>query len=70
MKRRFEFVGGSSAKFWEVTVQKETVTVCYGRIGASGQVQTKTFIDGPTAQKYADNLVQQKLGKGYIECQT
>jgi predicted DNA-binding WGR domain protein len=69
MKRRFEFVGGNSAKFWEVTVTRATVTICYGRLGSNGQAQTKTFGDGATAQKYADKLIQQKLGKGYVECQ-
>jgi predicted DNA-binding WGR domain protein len=70
MKRRFEFVGGSSAKFWEVNVVQATVTVCYGRIGTDGQAQTKTFGDGAAAQKHADKLVEQKLGKGYVECQS
>ena len=37
MHRRFEFVGGSSAKFWEVSVNGGEVTVCYGRIGTAGQ---------------------------------
>ena len=69
MKRRFEFVGGSSAKFWEVTVEGNAATVCYGRLGTDGQTQTKTFADGAVAQKHADGLVRQKLAKGYVECQ-
>jgi predicted DNA-binding WGR domain protein len=70
MKRRFEFVGGSSAKFWEVTVGKAAVTVCFGRLGTSGQSQTKSFDNAAAAQKHADKLIQEKLGKGYVECQT
>ena len=68
MKRRFEYSEGSSNKFWEVKVEKASVTVCFGRIGTSGQVQTKSFGDSATAQRHADKLISQKLGKGYIEC--
>jgi predicted DNA-binding WGR domain protein len=67
MKRRFEYTEGSSNKFWEVTVSKVSVTVCFGRIGTGGQMQTKSFADATTAQKHADKLVAQKLGKGYVE---
>ena len=69
MKRRFEFEGGSSAKFWEVTISKALVTVCFGRLGTAGQSKTKSFNDSAAAQKYADKLIEQKLGKGYVECQ-
>ena len=68
MKRRFEFLSGSSAKFWEVTVAKDAVTVCFGRIGTAGQAQTKSFRDSAAAQKHADKLIEQKVGKGYVEC--
>jgi len=33
MARRFEFVEGSSAKFWEVSVQGSTLTVVFGKLG-------------------------------------
>ena len=69
MKRRFEFVGGNSAKFWEVTVAQATVTVCFGRLGTNCQTNTKSFGDSEAAQKHADKLIEQKVGKGYIECQ-
>ena len=68
MHRRFEFVGGSSAKFWEVSVNGGDVTVCYGRIGTAGQTLTKTFSDNTKAQQHADKLAGQKLAKGYVEC--
>jgi predicted DNA-binding WGR domain protein len=69
MNRYFEFVGGTSAKFWEVTVSGCDVTVRFGRLGASGQIQTKTLEDAPAARKHAENLVRQKLEKGYVEKQ-
>jgi predicted DNA-binding WGR domain protein len=68
MKRRFEFVGGSSAKFWEVSVTGSQVNVSYGRLGTSGQTQTKDLGTPAAAQKQAEKLIAQKLGKGYVEC--
>ena len=67
MPRRFEFVGGTSAKFWEISVAAATVTVCFGRIGTTGQVQTKRFAKNETATAHASKLINQKLAKGYQE---
>ncbi len=67
MTRRFEFVGGTSAKFWEVAVSGGDVTVRYGRLGTQGQSQTKTFGDPAAAQRHADKLIREKTGKGYCE---
>jgi predicted DNA-binding WGR domain protein len=67
MKRRFEFVGGNSAKFWEVDVSGSSVAVCYGRLSTAGQTQNKSFSTVSEAQKHADTLVQKKIGKGYVE---
>jgi predicted DNA-binding WGR domain protein len=67
MKRHFEFVGGSSAKFWGVAVAGCNVTVCFGRIGTVGQEQTKTLADAAAAQQHANKLVAEKIKKGYHE---
>lgn len=67
MKRRFEFVSGSSSKFWEATVNGSAVTVCFGRIGSAGQEQTKEFADVASAQHHADKQIADKLRKGYVE---
>ena len=66
-KRYFEFVGGSSSKFWEVAVDGATITVRFGRIGAKGQVQQKVFAGADAAQLSASRLIREKTGKGYIE---
>ena len=68
MKRRFEFVSGSSAKFYEVYVSGNRVEIRFGRIGADGQSQVKTFDDHAAAQAIANKVIQQKTGKGYSEC--
>lgn len=67
MKRYFEFVGGNSAKFWEVTVNGCDVTIRFGRIGTAGQVQTKSFDDEAAAVKHAEKMIAQKTKKGYQE---
>lgn len=65
--RYFEFVGGTSAKFWEVGVCDNDVTVRFGRIGTQGQTQIKTFPDATAAARHADRLITAKTAKGYLE---
>ena len=65
--RRFEFSEGNSNRFWELSVNGTEVTVRFGRIGAQGQTQTKSFADDAAAAKHAEKLIQEKIGKGYVE---
>jgi len=67
MTRRFEFVEGSSAKFWQITVNGAETIVCWGRLGTDGQSQTKTYPDATAATKEAEKQIKQKLTKGYSE---
>jgi DNA ligase-1 len=67
MKRYFEFVEGSSSKFWEITTSDKTVAVRFGRIGTNGQTQTKALADADAATKHAEKLIKEKMGKGYKE---
>jgi predicted DNA-binding WGR domain protein len=67
MLRRFEFIGGSSAKFWECDVSGNEVTVRFGRIGTDGQTQTKTLDDADEATRHVEKLIALKLAKGYRE---
>jgi predicted DNA-binding WGR domain protein len=67
MKRHFEFVRGTSSKFWEVSVADCTVTICFGRIGTAGQSQTKSLANAAAAQQYADRMIAEKVKKGYVE---
>ena len=69
MKRRFEFVKGSSSKFYEVNFAGNVVRIKYGRIGTAGQNQQKVFVDAATAHQHAEGLIRQKLAKGYREQQ-
>jgi predicted DNA-binding WGR domain protein len=65
--RYFEFVSGSSRKFWEISVSSNSFTVRFGRIGTPGQSQIKTFADEPKAKHEAERLIAEKLKKGYNE---
>ena len=67
MKRYFEFVGGTSAKFWECRIKGSEVTVRFGRIGTGGQTQVKTLADAAAATKHAEKLITAKIAKGYQE---
>jgi predicted DNA-binding WGR domain protein len=58
---------GISRKFWEIAVSGTSFTVRFGRIGAAGQSQTKTFAQEPAAQREAQALIAEKLKKGYTE---
>ena len=64
--RRFEFVGGTSSKFWEVRVQGADVDTCYGRIGSTGQTSSKSFETAAQAAAHGEKLVQEKTRKGYV----
>lgn len=65
--RRFEFNDGKSSKFWEIEIAGAQFAVHYGKIGTTGQAQTKEFADAAAAAKAADRLIAEKTGKGYQE---
>jgi DNA ligase-1 len=64
--QRFEYVRGSSDKFWEVSVSGSEVTVRFGRNGTGGQTNAKSFADEGAATRHAEKLIREKLGKGYV----
>jgi predicted DNA-binding WGR domain protein len=64
--QRFEFVGGGSDKFWEITSRGTEVTVRFGRNGTNEQTTSKTFPDATAARRHADQLIRKKTGKGYV----
>ena len=65
--RRFEFVGGGSAKFWEISSHGPEVTVRFGRLGTNGQSQTKDLGSESAAATHVAKLIDEKLAKGYVE---
>lgn len=67
MKRRFEFEEDGSAQFWEVTVEKQMMTIRYGRLGTDGQTKDKEFDSPEKAAAEAKALISEKTKKGYRE---
>ena len=65
--RRFEFTEGNSRKFWAVAQEGASLVIRFGRIGTTGQVQTKVFADEPRANREMMKLIAEKTGKGYLE---
>ena len=67
MTRHFEYVEGDSAKFWEISASGNDVTVRFGRLGTSGQTQTKSFSDADATARHVEKLIGEKTKKGYVE---
>jgi uncharacterized protein (TIGR02996 family) len=65
--RTFQYSDAKSHKFWNIEVSGSSFTVTYGKVGASGQTQTKDFASDEKAQAEADKLIREKLKKGYVE---
>lgn len=58
---------GGSNKFWEGTVEGNTLQVRFGKIGTAGQTKTTTFASAAEAEKELAKLIKQKRAKGYVE---
>jgi uncharacterized protein (TIGR02996 family) len=65
--RTFVFNDARSNKFWHIALSGKKFTVQFGRVGTSGQRQTKSFVSADLAEREHDKLIRQKLGKGYVE---
>ncbi|MFD8634560.1 WGR and DUF4132 domain-containing protein [Streptomyces sp. NPDC059533] len=65
--RRWEYVDGGSAKFWEAGAEGTSVTVRFGRVGTAGQTRVKEFDSAADAQSYLVKSVAEKERKGYAE---
>jgi len=65
--RTFQYSDAKSHKFWTIEVSGGSFTVTYGKVGASGQTQTKSFAGPEKARAEADKLIREKLKKGYVE---
>lgn len=65
--RYFEFVEGTSSKFWEIALDGASFTTRYGKIGTDGQSTTKSFASPDKARAECEKLVTEKTKKGYRE---
>ncbi|WP_155798383.1 WGR domain-containing protein, partial [Sorangium cellulosum] len=65
--RRFEFVQGTSAKFWMADADDRTFIVVYGRLGTAGQRKEKAFPTAEAASRELEKKIAEKLREGYQE---
>ncbi len=65
--RRFEFIEGSSAKFWSADVEGPKFIVVYGKIGTAGSRKEKEFPTAEAAFKEYEKKVAEKVREGYTE---
>jgi predicted DNA-binding WGR domain protein len=68
--RRFEFVEGKSAKFWQAESVGTTFIVEFGRLGTKGQRKEKDFPNEDAAKKELEKKIAEKLREGYSEVAT
>ncbi len=65
--RYFEFIEGTSSKFWEIKVEGTSFFTRYGKIGTDGQMTQKDFDSEAKAAAEAAKLISEKTKKGYVE---
>ncbi len=65
--RYFEFIEGSSSKFWEIVMDGSSFTTRYGKIGTEGQQSLKEYDSPAKAQAEGQKLIAEKTKKGYLE---
>jgi predicted DNA-binding WGR domain protein len=65
--RRFEFVEGTSAKFWMGGSEGNNFIVVYGKLGTAGTRKEKAFPSEEAARREADKKIAEKLREGYYE---
>jgi predicted DNA-binding WGR domain protein len=66
-RREFQFIDGSSRKFWAIELDGESFTVQFGRIGTGGQSKEKAFSTADSAKREYEKLILEKTKNGYVE---
>ena len=66
-RREFQFSDGKSNKFWAIEAGGTSQKLHFGRVGTTGQAQTKEFASEAEAKKATDKLIAEKVKKGYAE---
>ncbi len=69
-RKLFHFSEGTSSKFWEIRLYGNSFTVCFGKIGTSGQTQTKEFDSDQKAIAAHQKLIDEKVKKGYVQVES
>ena len=64
--QRFEFNDDTSSKFWQIEQSGCELHIAWGKLGSTGQRQTKSFDDAAKAQAAKAKLIAEKTRKGYV----
>ena len=63
---RYEFIEGTSRKFWDVSLRGgKQLVVRWGRIGTEGQSKVFAFANAAAARDKQRSLIREKTAKGY-----
>jgi predicted DNA-binding WGR domain protein len=62
---RYEFIEGTSRKFWEASLRGTQLVVRWGRIGTQGQSKVFEFPTAAAARDKQTRLIREKAAKGY-----
>lgn len=65
--RRFEYIRGNQAKFWEVVRKGAVITTASGKIGKASKKKIKQLGDYMAAEQEFDRLIRDHLRRGYLE---
>jgi outer membrane protein assembly factor BamB len=60
-----EYVEENHQKFYEITVEQQSLKLRFGKIGATGTQQAKDYSSSAIAQKEAEKKLREKQKKGY-----
>ena len=66
MKRYFEL---KKEKFWTILVEECCVTINYGKVNTVGKQTINCYESAEKATKLATKFIQNKLMKGYVQCE-
>jgi len=67
MKNAFIFKNDTAHKFWRIDYSGKDFAVNYGKYDTIGKYEIKEFDSEEECKKKAENLIKQKLKKGYME---
>jgi predicted DNA-binding WGR domain protein len=65
--RRFEYIAGGSAKFWEAGVEGRRFFVVFGRLGTTGRRMEWELPTEEAARRQMERKINEKLREGYHE---
>ena len=64
----YENVAEGHSKFWKITYNKDfSVTINWGRIGATGAVKTFPFNSKEEQKQFGEKKTMEKIEKGYVK---